>query len=50
MVLEYLKKNYIKGEPIFLADICIPDMTEENLRYHLKKHTLPLSPLVLYWY
>ncbi|MDD4525819.1 MAG: DUF6088 family protein [Lachnospiraceae bacterium] len=39
MVLEYLKKNYIKGEPIFLADICIPDMTEENLRYHLKKHT-----------
>ena len=39
MVYEYLINNYEKGEPIFLADITIEGMTEENLRYHLKKLT-----------
>ena len=39
MVLEYLKENYKNGEPIFLTDISIPNITEENLRYHLKKYT-----------
>ena len=33
------KENYIPGEPIFTGDIDIPGMTEENLRYHLKKLT-----------
>ena len=37
MLYEYLKENYIPGEPIFTGDIDIPGMTEENLRYHLKK-------------
>ena len=39
MLYEYLKENYILGEPIFANDIEIPGMTEENLRYHLKKLT-----------
>ena len=39
MLYEYLKENYIPGEPIFAGDIDIPGMTEENLRYHLKKLT-----------
>lgn len=39
MLYEYLKENYIPGEPIFTGDIDIPGMTEENLRYHLKKLT-----------
>ena len=39
MLLDYLKENYTNGEPIFLSDISIPDMSEENLRYHLKKYT-----------
>lgn len=39
MLYEYLKQNYMPGEPIFSGDIKIPDMTEENLRYHLKKLT-----------
>ena len=39
MLLEYLKKTYKPGEPIFLSDINIPEMTDENLRYHLKKYT-----------
>lgn len=39
MLKEYLKENYSFGEPIFTSDIDIPDMTEENLRYHLKKLT-----------
>ncbi len=39
MVLDYLKENYKIGEPIFLTDIIIPNITEENLRYHLKKYT-----------
>ncbi len=37
MLYEYLKENYIAGEPIFTGDIDIPGMSEENLRYHLKK-------------
>ena len=39
MVYQYLKENYILGEPIFTGDIDIPGMTEENLRYQLKKLT-----------
>ena len=39
MLYKYLKENYIPGEPIFTGDIDIPGMTEENLRYHLKKLT-----------
>lgn len=39
MLYEYLSSNYGIGEPIFAGDIDIPDMTEENLRYHLKKLT-----------
>ena len=33
------KENYIPGESIFTGDIDIPGMTEETLRYHLKKLT-----------
>ena len=39
VLLDYLVKNYEKGEPIFLADISIEGMSEENIRYHLKKLT-----------
>ena len=39
MLYDYLFSNYKIGEPIFASDIVIPDMTEENLRYHLKKLT-----------
>lgn len=39
MVYEYLLDNYKKGEPIFLSDIRIEGMTEENIRYHLKRLT-----------
>ena len=39
MLYKYLKENYSLGEPIFANDIEIPRMTEENLRYHLKKLT-----------
>lgn len=39
MLFEYLKKHYELGEPIFASDISINGMTEENLRYHLKKMT-----------
>jgi DNA-binding Lrp family transcriptional regulator len=39
MVYDYLRKNYAEGEPIFLTDIEIDGMTEENIRYHLKKLT-----------
>lgn len=39
MLEKYLSDNYEKGEPIFLSDIQIAGMTEENIRYHLKKLT-----------
>lgn len=39
MLYAYLKENYVPGEPIFASDIDISGMTEENLRYHLKKFT-----------
>lgn len=39
MLLDYLVSNYEKGEPIFLTDIVIEGMAEENIRYHLKKLT-----------
>lgn len=39
MLFDYLVSNYEKGEPIFLTDIVIEGMTEENIRYHLKKLT-----------
>ena len=31
MLYDYLVSNYEKGEPIFLADIVIEGMTEENM-------------------
>lgn len=39
MIYDYLKSHYKLGEPIFLSEINIPNMTNENLRYHLKKMT-----------
>lgn len=39
MLYEYLKENYDLGEPIFASDIDINGMSEENLRYHLKRLT-----------
>ena len=39
MLYEYLKENYEPGEPIFSGDIELPGLSEENLRYHLKKLT-----------
>ena len=39
VLVSYLVNNYEKGEPIFLMDIVIKGMTEENIRYHLKKMT-----------
>ena len=39
MLYDYLKENYEPGEPIFSGDIEIPGLSEENLRYHLKKLT-----------
>ncbi len=39
MLCEYLKENYEPGEPIFSGDIVIPGLSEENLRYHLKRLT-----------
>lgn len=39
MLFDYLIDNYEKGEPIFLTDIRIEKMTEENIRYYLKKFT-----------
>ena len=39
MLHEYLKKSYEPGEPIFAGDIFIPGLSEENLRYHLKRLT-----------
>ncbi len=39
MVLEYLKEYYGPGEPIFAGNIDIPNMSAEDLRYHLKKLT-----------
>ena len=39
MLYEYLRDQYIAGEPIFTSDINIANMTEANLRYHLKKLT-----------
>lgn len=39
MIYDYLLTHYDKGEPIFLTDISIEGISEENLRYHLKKLT-----------
>lgn len=39
MLHEYLLENYEPGEPIFPEDIEIPGLSDENLRYHLKKLT-----------
>lgn len=39
MLYEYLKENYKLGEPIFSSDLMIFGMSEENLRYHLKRLT-----------
>ncbi|MDE6608179.1 MAG: hypothetical protein K2K54_10560 [Lachnospiraceae bacterium] len=39
MLYDYLKKNYVAGEPIFTSDIEISGLSDENLRYHLKRLT-----------
>lgn len=39
MLYKYLTENYAQGEPIFAGDIAIPGLSEENLRYHLKRLT-----------
>lgn len=39
MLYNYLINHYELGEPIFLSEINIPDITSENLRYHFKKLT-----------
>ena len=39
MIEQYLSEHYEKGEPIFLSDLGLEGMTEENLRYHLKRMT-----------
>ncbi|MCM1188269.1 MAG: DUF6088 family protein [bacterium] len=39
MLYNYLKENYEPGEPIFAGDIVLPGLSEENLRYHLKRLT-----------
>ena len=39
LLYEYLKNNYIFGEPIFQNDIKIDGITDANLRYHIKKLT-----------
>lgn len=39
MVYSYLKEHYNVGEPIFLTDIRIDGISDENLRYHLKTLT-----------
>ena len=39
MLINYLRKNYKDGEPIFLSDINVKGMTQENIRYHLKMGT-----------
>lgn len=39
MIYNYLKENYVAGEPIFAGDLVIEGVSEENLRYHLKKLT-----------
>ena len=36
---EYLQKNYKQNEPIFLADLQIEGMSQENLRQQMKKLT-----------
>ena len=38
-VYEYLTENYTENEPIFLSDICIPDMKAVSVRQQLKKLT-----------
>lgn len=37
MLYEYLIGRYDIGEPIFLSDVKIEGISEENLRYHFKK-------------
>ena len=39
IVYEYLRERYADNEPIFLSDICIPDMKDVSVRQQLKKLT-----------
>lgn len=39
MLYKFLKENYEPGEPIFAVDIAGLGLSDENLRYHLKKLT-----------
>ncbi len=38
-VYEYLRQNYAENEPIFLADIRMPEMKDVSVRQQLKKLT-----------
>ena len=49
MLYQYLKENYIPGEPIFTGDIDIPGMTEENLRYVSYYFMVQLRQIFFYW-
>lgn len=37
MLLEYIKNNYAQGEPIFLQDIYIENMSGASIRQNMKK-------------
>lgn len=39
MLFDYLIQNYNQNEPIFLPDIQVEGMSDENIRYHLKRLT-----------
>lgn len=39
VVLEYVMKNYKTGEPIFLADIQLNNVSDESIRQNFKKLT-----------
>ncbi len=39
VVYDYLRQNYANNEPIFLSDICIPNMKDVSVRQQLLKLT-----------
>ena len=39
VVYDYLRQNYAENEPIFLKEICIPNMKDVSIRQQLKKLT-----------
>ncbi|MDD3415903.1 MAG: DUF6088 family protein [Lachnospiraceae bacterium] len=46
-VLEYIVEHYKKGEPIFISDIVIPDISQDNLKQQLK-HLVDEKILIRY--